>query len=77
MLDKEYSFFKENQKSLFEKYANRVVAIVGSKVVGNYKDYREAYLDCIDRFEEGSFLLQLCGADESVYTTTFHSRASF
>ena len=75
MLEKEFDFFVKNQDELFKKYDNKILVIKDEKVIGVYDSEKEAFLETSKNHEIGTFLIQACGSDPSVYTQTFHSRA--
>ena len=76
MLDKEYKYYKDNQKSLLQKYKNKVLVIIGEEVVGIYDDETSAYQDSISKYKLGTFLIQNC-LPEKETIQTFHSRVAF
>lgn len=75
-LDKEYKFYKDNQKTFLDKYKGKVIVIKGEEVIGAYNDEASAYKDAISKFELGSFLIQKCIPEEESIQT-FHSRVVF
>ncbi|MCQ2317036.1 MAG: hypothetical protein MJZ85_10220 [Bacteroidales bacterium] len=77
MLEQEFKYFIDNQCDLVKKYDGRVLAIVGSEVVGDYDDYEQAYFLTKKEHEEGTFLLQKCTEGDAAYTFHVHSRAIF
>ena len=73
MLDKEYTYYKDNQEELLKKYKDKVLVIMGNEVVEVYKDEATAYQNSISKYKIGTFLIQKCvPSEESVQT--FHSR---
>ena len=77
MLEKEFKYFIDHQDELVQKYNNRFLVIIGENVVGDYDDYEQAYFESIKKYELGTFLIQLCGEGEDVYTETFHTGVIF
>lgn len=77
MLKKEFEFYLQHQAELVEKYNNQYLLIKDQKVIGAYKDQKEAYLEAVKKFNPGSFLIQYCSPGKEGYTQTFHSRVSF
>ncbi len=77
MLDKEFKFYKDNQEQLVSEYDGKYIVVVGTEVVGVYNTQLEAYFGAKDKYELGSFLIQLCTSGEESYTQVFHSRATF
>lgn len=76
MLDKEYKYYKENQKTLLEKYQRKVLVIRGEKIVGVYDDEATAYKESILKYKIGTFLIQKC-VPEGESIQTFYSRVIF
>ena len=77
MLDKEYKYYLEHQQELLERYRGRFLVIIGDSVVGDYDSRAAAYLDSINKYQPGSFLIQECTDGASGYTQTYHSRVIF
>lgn len=77
MLEKEFEYYIKHQNELLQKYDNRYIVIVGSKVVGDYASNEEALVEAKKTFQLGSFLIQKCTEGDSAYTYTFHSRVRF
>lgn len=73
MLDKEYKYYKDNQKVFLDKYKNRVLVIIGEKIVDIFEDEATAYQNSVSKYELGTFLIQKCVPEEDTIQT-FHSR---
>ena len=73
MLDKEYKYYLENQKTFLEQYRGKVLVIKDERIVGVYEDEATAYKDSISKYKLGTFLIQKCIPEEET-TQTFHSR---
>jgi len=73
MLNTEFKYFLDHQSELVKKYNNRVLVIIGEKVVDDYDDYDQAVFQSIKKYKPGSFLLQECREGEDAYTVTFYS----
>lgn len=76
MLDKEYKYYQDNQKTFIEKYKGKVLVIKGEEIVGVYDDETVAYKDSVSKFDLGTFLIQKCVPEEDT-VQTFHSRVIF
>lgn len=76
-LEKEFQYYLDNQKTLVEKYAGKVLAIKDAAVIGVYDSEPEAVKSLAPKHELGSYLLQRCQVGEENYTRAFHSRAVF
>jgi hypothetical protein len=77
MLEKEFKYYLENQEELLKEYNGKYLVIIGEEIVGSYDSDEEAYFESIDKYKEGSFLIQLCESGDSAYTQSFHSRVAF
>lgn len=76
MLDSEYKFYKDNQEKFLKEYKDKVIVIIGQKVVGVYDDETSAYNDSVSKYKLGTFLIQKCVPEEESIQT-FHSRVIF
>lgn len=76
MLEKEYKFYKDNQKKFIEKYNGKILLIVGEKLIGVFDNEEIAYKTATAKYELGVFLIQRC-APEDQTIQTFHSRVIF
>ena len=78
MLTKEFNFFTDNHKQLFEKYPNEYLIIQGEKVLYHSNELNTSLNWAINNgLKEGEIMLQLCSAGERAYTHTYHSRVIF
>jgi len=72
MLEREFEYYKENLPALYEKYPNRYVVLQGEDVKFDGATFKETIdLAIKNDLKLGTFLVQLCGKDESCYTHTF------
>jgi len=76
-LGKEFNYYLANQGELVKKYPGRFIAIRGNKVVDDYPTELEAYNDCVEKYELGTFLIQECSPGDASYTQHFQSRIVF
>ncbi len=76
MLDKEYAYYKENQKTFLEQYRDKVLVIKDEKIVGVYEDEATAYKKSVSKYKLGTFLIQKCVPDGETIQT-FHSNVIF
>jgi hypothetical protein len=74
MLEKEFNYFIENQDELVRLYNGKYLVITGKTVAGVFDTEIEAYLDAVDKFGLGNFLIQRSAPGKEAYTLTFHSR---
>ena len=56
MLEKEYKFYKDNEKQILTQYKGEFIIIVGKEIVGNYKDELEAIKYANSKYKEGTDL---------------------
>ena len=76
-LKENFLYYLDNQNELVEKYNGRYLVIKDKKVVGDYNSDDEAYFDATSKYEEGSFIIQLCTPGNGAYTQNFNSRVIF
>jgi hypothetical protein len=77
MLDREFNYFRDQQKQLVSKYRGRYIVIVGEKVVGDFATEVEAYAEAKKRYGLGAFLIQHCIPGKGAYQQTHNSRINF
>jgi len=77
MLDKEFKYYRNNQKELVEKYNGKYIVIIDEKVVDVYDSFEEALFESQKKYAIGTFLIQHCLPGEDNYTQTYHTRAIF
>lgn len=73
-LNNEYQFYLSNQYELIKKYNDKVIVIKNQEVVGCFDDEEQAYFFAKEKFELGTFLIQRCSKNESIYKATYRSR---
>jgi len=76
MLQNEFQYYLDHQNELVPKYNGKYVVVVGNQVVGAYESRTDAYYDSLEKYEEGTFLIQLCTPGDSAYTVHFYSPVS-
>lgn len=76
-LEKEFNYYKNNQKTLVKKYEGKYIVIKNENVVGVYGTQEEAIQESIKSYKLGTFLVQYIGDNENNYSRTFHSRVVF
>lgn len=73
MQSSDYEWFLEHFSELFNKFGNRYVAIKNKTVLGAYSTYAEGVNTTLKTEQIGTFIVQLCGNDESAYTNYISS----
>ena len=69
----DFEWFKANLKDLYEKYGDAYIVIKNKSVIGSYCSYAEG-VKATSKIEPlGSFIVQQCAADESVFTAYISS----
>lgn len=64
----------DHQDELLKNYNGKHLVRIDEEVVGAYDSLEDAYFKSLEKYEEGTFLIQLCTPGEEAYTATFHSR---
>lgn len=76
MLDKEFKYYLDHQNELLPKYNGKFIVIVGTDIVGAYDDREDAYYSSLEKYEPGTFMIQLCTPGDSAYTVRYYNRVS-
>ena len=74
MLEKEFEYFQKKKNIFMKKYKEKVIVIVGEKVVGVYNSRGEAYRDSLKKYELGTFLIQKIYKNKDDFIMRFSSR---
>ena len=77
MLDGEFKYFLDHQEELVKKYNGRFIVIVGEKVVGDFPNEADAFVEISKTHKPGTFLIQQCLPGQAAYKQTFNSRVVF
>lgn len=77
MLRDLFEYYLENQNDIVEKYNGKCIVIKDYAVVGAFNTEEEAYFDSLEKYEQGTFIIQKCSPGEKDYTQMFHSRVAF
>ena len=75
-LENEFKYYIEHKVELAEKYSGKYVVIKNDCLIGVYDDLMEAVTTTAQSEPLGSFLVQLCSADQNDVMCSFHSRVS-
>lgn len=70
MLEKELNYFILNQDHLVDQYDNKILVIIGEKVVDVYDNLIEAYTQSKTKYDLGSFMIQSCKSGSEAHTLT-------
>jgi len=76
-LEKEFSFYVQNQDALVKQYDGKFIVIKDCKVIGAYDNEMQAVTETNKIHDAGTFLVQKCEPGSESYTQTFHSRVAF
>ena len=74
MLEKEFKYYLKNQKELVKKYNGKIIVIINDKVINQYDNKKDAYLDSIKKYKPGTFLIIECTPGNDSYTIHQRSR---
>jgi len=64
----DYEWFLTHYAELYQKYGEAYIAIKNQMVLGAYETYAEGVRGTLKTEKIGTFIVQLCGEDESAYT---------
>ena len=73
MQNSDYRWFVENLPVLYKKYGTAYLAIKNQAVLGVFRSYADGVKITSKTEELGTFIIQLCGGDESCYTNYISS----
>lgn len=73
MLENEFQYFLDHQQEIYHIHGDKVVVIVGNRVIGVFDNEAQAITESRKEYAPGTFLVQKSGPDEKVYTAHFHS----
>lgn len=69
----DFQWFVSNNKKLFNKYGSKYIVIKNKKVIGVFDDYYEGVKNTELKEKLGTFIVQKCGKDDSVFTNSIAS----
>lgn len=69
----DFEWYVDNMGALFQKYGDCYLAIKNKSVLGRYQSYAVAVKETLKTEPIGTFIVQRCGTDESVYTNYISS----
>jgi len=76
-LEKEFSYYLQNQDSLVGMYDGKYIVIKDNDVLGVFDTEVEAIREISKKHKLGTFLVQKCERGNASYTQTYHSRVAF
>lgn len=74
MLDKEFKYYLEHQDELVSHYNGKYIVLIGEQVVGAYDNREDAYYSSMEKYEPGTFMIQLCTPGDDAYTVRYYNR---
>lgn len=69
----DFKWFVGEMPELFRQYGHCFLAIKNRRVLGSYQSYGEAVEDTASSEGLGTFIIQECGSNASVYTSQIAS----
>lgn len=72
-MKEDFDWYVKNLKHLYEKYGDTFLVIKNKKIIGTFDNYLDAINKTSEKEKIGSFIVQRCGKDESVYTNYISS----
>lgn len=76
MLDKEFKYYLGHQEELITLYDGKYIVIMGNQVVGAYDNREDAYYSSMEKYEPGTFMIQLRTPGDGAYTVRYYNRVS-
>ena len=73
MQSSDFNWYLDNLPSLYRSYGTHFVAIKDKSILGVYNTYAEAVNETKKTEDLGTFIVQQCGNDPSVYTNYISS----
>lgn len=64
----DFDFFMNQYDDIYDKYGECFVAIRRNKIIGVFKDEKQALDIASSEFGYGNFIVQKCNGDETGYT---------
>ena len=72
-IEKDFRYYLSHQNELVKQYNGKYIVMVNNKVVGAYDDKADAYYRSLEKYEPGTFLIQLCTPGEEAYTVRYYN----
>ena len=70
-------YYLDHQKELMGKYQGRYIVITKDGVGGDFENERDAYFTAEQKYGLGTFIVQLCAAENESNSQHFMSLVSF
>ena len=74
--EKDFRYYLSHQNELVGQYDGKYIVLVDNKVVGSYEDYADAVYSSLEKYQPGTFMVQLCTPGESAYTARYYNRVT-
>jgi len=75
-VEKDFRYYLNHQDDLVKKYNGKYIVLNDSQVVGAYDDYADAFYSSLEKYEPGTFMVQLCTPGDSAYTARYYNRVT-
>lgn len=75
-IERDFKYYLSHQNELVGQYNGKYIVLVDNKVVGSYDDYSDAVYSSLDKYQPGTFMVQLCTPGESAYTARYYNRVT-
>lgn len=75
-VEQNFRYYLSHQNELVEKYNGKYIVIVNNQVVGAYDDFPHAYYSSLEKYEPGTFMIQMCTPGKEAYTARYYNRVT-
>lgn len=73
MIEKLFSWYRENQSELVKQYDGKYIVITDDGVKGAFDSENDGYDYAVKTFGRGNFMLQKCSEGEKDYSIHFYT----
>ena len=75
-IERDFKYYLSHQNESVGQYDGKYIVLVNNKVVGSYEDYADAVYSSLEKYQPGTFMVQLCTPGESAYTARYYNRVT-
>ncbi len=73
-IEKEFKYYLSHQNELVEKYNGKYLVLINNSVVGAYNDFADALYSSLEKYQPGTFMVQLCTLGNEAYTARYYNQ---
>lgn len=75
-VEQNFRYYLDHQNEFVKRYNGKYIVMMDNKVVDSYDDFQNAVYSSLEKYEPGTFMIQLCTPGKEAYTVRYNNRVT-